>query len=308
MKEQLRDLIGHVPASDDAFKKRMRIHQGWWRAFVLAEPEGEHPIDANKTVCNTLRNGKDGGKNFLTQHILNVVNSTIEERQLSDKGLIERDRLFNNLLSSQPLCFNFFGELALDKKLALEILQHFFPLLTEVEKITFEFAPSANYTDDNSAFDVAIKVTDGDKNGLIGLECKYTDSFSPEKYSKDAYRKIFDKSSAFKNEYKDYIQSRFNQLFRNQLIAEALIQNNKYGFVRTGLFCHEKDRAALTTAQKFQEMLNDGDERFRIITYQQFIEAMQKLELTWDQRELSMLLWVRYCGLNLSEEISKEFM
>ncbi|NIT75101.1 hypothetical protein GWO43_30435 [candidate division KSB1 bacterium] len=77
--------------------------------------------------------------------------------------------------------------------------------------------------------------------------------------------------------------------------------------MKTGLFCHHDDSAALNTAKQFQSMLNDGENVFNIITYKDFIAAIQRLELTWEQREFSMLLWARYCGTKLSEEISNEF-
>ena len=306
MKSKLRELIGFVP-DDSGFRKQMRVHQRWWRTCILAEFQGEHPSDKSRNVCNTINNGKITGKNFLTKKILESVNETLLKRNSDSKGLIQEDRLFNNLLSSQPLCFNFFGELLFDKNLAHEILKQFYSQITDVTEIHFEFAPSNNYTDDNSAFDVAVEVCAGEKSGLIGLECKYTDSFSLEKYDKSAYREIFERSNSFENKYEEYIEPKFNQLFRNQLIAESLIINSMFDFVKTGLFCHHEDSSAIKVAQEFQSMLTNGKEDFKIITYRDFIETMQKLDLTWGQRELSMLLWARYCGLNLSEQILKEF-
>ncbi len=306
MRETLKSLIGSTP-SENGFRKRMRLHQGWWRTCVLVAPEGKHPIDESRSVCNTIINGQSNKRNFLTDNIVSAVTQTIEKRESDDRGLIQEDRLFNNLLSSQPLCFNFFGELQVNKKLALQVLRAFYPFLTEIKEIYFEFAPTENYTDDNSAFDMAMEVIADGKTGLIGLECKYTDSFSQPEYDGKAYRQIYQKSDAFKNKYKEFIQSKFNQLFRNQLIAEALVQHQKYDFVKTGLFCHHDDSAALNTAKQFQSMLNDGENVFNIITYKDFIAAIQRLELTWEQREFSMLLWARYCGTKLSEEISNEF-
>ena len=42
MKNEIKKLIGTLPY-ESGFKKRMRFHQGWWRAFVLAEKEGNYP-------------------------------------------------------------------------------------------------------------------------------------------------------------------------------------------------------------------------------------------------------------------------
>ncbi len=305
MKHELRKITGTLPTEKNTFKRRMRFHQGWWRAFVLVEEEGKHSITKDAGICNTILNGETSRKNFLSPNISEAVEKTIWERQATSSGIIQKDRLFNNLLSSQPLCFNFFGELKLDQAFALQVLQQFWPGLTKVKQVIFEFAPVENYTNDNSAFDVAFEVMAGNHVGLVGLECKYTDTFSQTEYDKAEYRHIFNNrnESVFAAGYEEFRAARFNQLFRNQLIAEALIQNGQYDFVYTGLFCHQDDEGALQIGAEFQHKLKNGDKIFRVITYQDYIEKMQKLEISWERRELSMLLWARYCSTRLSEQI-----
>ncbi|WP_076791126.1 hypothetical protein [Chlorobium sp. KB01] len=102
------------------------------------------------------------------------------------------------------------------------------------------------------------------------------------------------------------ITAKFNQLFRNQLIAEALVQDGGKQFVYTGLFCHKEDKSALRTGAEFQGMLKNGDKKFKVITYQDFIEKMQQLDISWELRELSMMLWARYCGTQLSAQAFKK--
>lgn len=81
------------------------------------------------------------------------------------------------------------------------------------------------------------------------------------------------------------ISSRFNQLFRNQLIAEGLVRRGDYGFRMTGLFCVQNDDRAIGTGTAVRGLLGDGDASFDIITFAQFIEAAQRLPLDWEQRE-----------------------
>ena len=90
------------------------------------------------------------------------------------------------------------------------------------------------------------------------------------------------------------------------MIAEALLQNKKYNFVITGLFCHKDDKA-VDTGVKFQSMLDGGDEVFKVITYHDFIEAIQKSDVSWEKRELSMMLWARYCAAKLSQAVYECF-
>jgi len=299
VKQRLKEIIGHLP-KENGFKKRMRFHQGWWRACVLAEEQGDHPIRKNELIGSAIQKGEISGKNFLSENIRKAVDETIQERKIFGAGIIEEERLFNNLLSSQPLCFNFFGELKIDTVFALQVLRCFYPGLTSVNRVIFEFAPDENYTNDNSAFDVAFEVLRKNELGLIGFECKFTDTFSQREYNKDEYREIYRQSNIFAKEYEAYILGRYNQLFRNQLIAEAMLQYQQYDFVFTGLFCHQDDRQAIEVGEEFREMLN-SDTLFRVITYQEYIEEVQQLPLDWAKRELVMMLWARYCATQFSE-------
>ncbi len=288
------EMIGHCP-QETGFKAKMRRHQGWWRAFVLGVPPGPHPINGEigEAICNVIppESGRDG---FLNADIRKVVGEVLKEWKTRKTGIIEETRLQYNLLSSQPLCFNFFAPLHRDPSLALGVLRNFFPQLTTVTRVIFEFAPEQRYTADNSAFDVAIECMEGNKRVLIGLECKYTDSFSTKRYSKKEYEAIFSAGKGWIAKYPEYIEPRFNQLFRNQLIAESLVQHRHYDKVYTGLFCSEADKPALDIAAAFQSMLKNGTDRFRIITQRDFITSVQRLDVPWDVREWSMMLWARY--------------
>jgi hypothetical protein len=55
-------------------------------------------------------------RNFLTPTILQQVRKRLAEPETHQ--LIKQDRLWGDLLSSQPMCFNLFGELAGDMELA----------------------------------------------------------------------------------------------------------------------------------------------------------------------------------------------
>lgn len=317
-KEELEINLGPISENIKDIK-RVRLHQGWWRLNVLNKIAGQHPIKMDETVCNTMFNGEVSGANFLTENTFKIVQQTLAQRTEKDGGKIEEIRLFNNLLSSQPLCFNFFAELDFDKELGLKVLQSWWCDITKLNKVMFEYSPPINYTKDGSAFDIAFDVQFGDKHGFIGLECKYTDIFSYKPQQKEAvfygdvgnknyetYTKIFNSNKeAFKADYFDFVKSKkYNQLFRNQLMAEAMLENNAFEVVKTGLFCFEKDNDAISSGREFQAMLSKGEDIFTVITYADFIEKAQQLNLTWLQREWTMLLWARYCGLQLSQEVN----
>ena len=144
----LSERFGLIP-KEGGLKKRMRLHQGWWRSCVLNEEPGLHPNIATENICNTILNGEISKKNFISKSAFISVEQTLCDRKEQESGLMEQDRLFNNLLSSQPLCFNFFGELNLDKDFGLSVLKTFYPKLTKLRRVIFEYAPIEKYTKDN---------------------------------------------------------------------------------------------------------------------------------------------------------------
>lgn len=314
----INERFGPIP-KDIGLTKVMRSHQGWWRTNVLCEDPGLHPLKTGQRVCNTILNGRISNSNFLNSDIVNAVKDVLNNRTKENSGIIEEERLYNNLLSSQPLCFNFFGNFYQDKNFGLLVLKSFYPDLTKLNEVFFEFAPKEKYLNDGSAFDIAFDVQMGNRRGLIGLECKYTDTFSykPSKSTinygdidsknHDTYLAIFNKSkSQFLADYYEYVRNKdFNQLFRNQLIAVSLVQNKNYDFVKTGLFCYQDDQSATKIAGDFRSKLKENDS-FKLITYSDFIRNVQRLELSWELREWSMLLWARYCGTVLSEKTVKQ--
>ncbi len=305
MPHNLIKLIGNIPSDSNQFKKRMRLHQGWWRAFVLGELPGLHPLNSKKTICSTISNGMESKSNFLTPNALKAYEQTLGERCRESAGIVNDDRVWNNLLSSQPLCFNFFGELKLDLPFASRVIRNFLPTIEEITDVKFEYAPEENYTGDNSAFDVAFfyRTTEG-KRGVWGLECKYTDDFSTKLYWKESYKTIFSHArDKFSRPYREYAASGYNQLFRNELIAESMIQHHHVDEAFTGLFYCNLDESTFNTGMEFREMLVEGGDRFKIVSQKDFITAVQKMDLSWEQREWVMMLWARYLGLDLSRSI-----
>lgn len=315
----MRKLIGIIP-EESGFIKDYRFHQGWWRTFVLNEEPGMYWDEKNEkcaSVCNRINDGEKSLKNFLSDEISNTAKKAIEHNKTTKSGIIDQDRLYNNLLSSQPLAFNFFGFLNPKDEITLRFLKTIQPEITDCESIVLEFAPRT--TKDKSAFDFGFIVNSGRGKGFIGFECKYTDTFSyKRKGSKLFYGDKLDKEEdknykhyfelyennrdRFPDNYFTYVRNKhYNQLFRNELLAVQL--KSEFAFVVTGLFCHHKDKDTRTAGEVFQKKIGNGKDDFVILTYADYFERMQKLNLTWKQRELVMMLWARYCGLELSKSL-----
>src|SRR4051794_12990890 len=104
----------HIAPSDDHFTGRMRFHQSWYRRHVLDLPAGPNEAARGQLYGNMLRQD-DGsrGFNFLSEPIYRCA----EARLAQNRGAVEARRLRNNLLSSQPMCFNLFAPLKFDLRL-----------------------------------------------------------------------------------------------------------------------------------------------------------------------------------------------
>ncbi len=304
--QDLSAFIGPLPASDPARMRRARLHQGWWRACVLNLPPGAHPKRPGDTLCSTLPDSAGAqGRNFLGPAAAELVERTLADRQAQTAGgLVDEHRLRTNLLSSQPLCFNFFS-LLVDPVLGLAVARRLFADITGFHGLHFEYAPMprGDFTDDNSAFDVAFEVSMGTRRGLIGVECKYTEPFSPTEYSRPRYEAIYQRSGGFLAPYEELRSRRFNQLFRNQLLAESMVLAGRHDFVKTALFCANDDAETLATGAEFRQRIR-GD--FAVFTFLDYLATLQKLDLAPEQRRDTMRLWARYMAFELSDAAQAE--
>ena len=136
---------------------------------------------------NYISNGenpKEGcWKNFLTEHAFNHAKDRVEHKE--NYETIESDRLFNNLLSSQPMAFNLFcplQQMLVDSsELATKVIKAVLPdyPIHKVTEVALEFIP-ANHeklTGDKSAMDAIIRFEDEQgKGGFIAVETKYSEN------------------------------------------------------------------------------------------------------------------------------------
>ena len=145
-----------------------------FRSVKKKEGQSDNEVYGNYT--------SDPHANFMTEGIRSLVDYELSPENKGDR-LIEETRLRSNLLSSQPLCFNLFGEL----KLHLDKALQFFNILYDnyfktIDRIEFEYNPArrdSRLTGDRSAFDVFVEYTSiAGKKGFIGIEVKYSETLN----------------------------------------------------------------------------------------------------------------------------------
>jgi len=170
--------LGKVYTTGNSFRARAEARQREYRANVLMAGPGSYGHFLDQA-------GTDSGKNFLLQSAFTAA----LKRQAGGKGVAART--FENMLSSQAMCFNIFQPLGANPDLAVRVLSRFFPSLATVTKITIEHTPDKNIFGDQSGkggvdCDVLIEGADADGKPLvIVVETKFVET----EFSICGYRK-----------------------------------------------------------------------------------------------------------------------
>ena len=233
--------IGPQAKSDNHFTKKHRKLQSEYRANTLKIPFGFGPNYNSKTQYgNMLINGEETGDNFISESAFLFAKQKALDKQINKDLTLDEFRLFNNMLSSMPMCFNLFSDLRklllTNQKEVTLAVKEMFKELSWIDKVTYidvEFIPipTSDYTDDKSAFDAMILVEDENgKKGLISIETKYTDLLGSNTSSKASLKnelindyKIFD--SQLINELED---KGYQQIHRNYLLTYMFAKKNKF--------------------------------------------------------------------------------
>lgn len=252
-----------------------------------------------KRYGNMLKK-EDGnrGLNFLDPKIF----ESVKKRIAKGTGAVESFRLLNNMLSSQPLCFNLFGLMDGNTELAKDFWsKHFSERIKKITNLEFEYAPSPKekYLSDNTAFDVYFEyLNPKDEKGFIGIEVKLTESFSEKQYDTPVYRK-WSKSYdvPWKKKSRDSLpEIKHNQLWRDHLLAESIYkqpdsQFKEYLFL---LIRHSGDKDCENAVKGYKKLLKDEDKTFYDFTLDRFISAFDQLEVSEDVQKWLGLFKLRY--------------
>ena len=165
------------------FTQKCRELQGKYRER-MGEPMGVGPhLRKGTPQINMLINGDKTGKNFVNEYTFNYAKHRVENKQPHET--IDEYRLFNNMLSSQPMAFNLFCpfiEMRQQGKgdIVSRIFQNIFPdkYISEVTEVELEYLDTdiKKYLNDNAAMDAIVRYKDTDgKPAFIAIETKYTD-------------------------------------------------------------------------------------------------------------------------------------
>ncbi len=247
------------------------------------------------------------GRNFLTQEIAGLA---YREYVYQETGaLIDEDRLWMNLLSSQPLCFNLFGELKLDDEKANRFFRYLFPdYVASVEGIYFEHSPARgdpDYTGDYTAFDVLVEcVTTEGKSGHIAIEVKYTESMA-EAAARSRAR--YDELSRLVGLYRDadaaaLRASPIQQLWREHMLSRVMVCNGRYDTGRFVVIYPAQNDLCERAVARYRAHLASDDPAvsgFGVLTLEACVEAYRMI----GEPDMADALYSRYLDFGRVEQV-----
>jgi len=270
--------IGPQAKSDRSMTAKYRLLQSTYRAEVLKEDFGHGPTKNSETrYGNMLINGEESGSNFISDAAFKFAQIKVDQKQVNKALTIDEFRLYNNMLSSMPMCFNLFSDL---RKLLHEnpaessrIAKELFPeipwidLLLDVD-VEFIPVPIADYTNDKSAFDAMLLVQDADGNrGLISIETKYTDILGGNT-AKDSITKnaLVEQGDFFDENLKAELrETGYKQIHRNFLLTYAYALKQGFShFVNIVISPEEDHLSVAETDGLHQHMTKYQDRIFKI--------------------------------------------
>jgi len=223
--------LGEPYSGDSKFVAKCRKLQSIYRAEQGLAIRPYKGRDGVHYYGNYIEGGEISGANFLADYIFEYAKHRVENKERHET--IESDRLFNNLLSSQPMAFNLFCPL---RKLlqespeeATRVIRSALPMfpIHLVTKVDLEFIPSdyKDLTGDKSAMDAIIcfKAADG-KDGFIAIETKYSENLGTNEASNNEKSlEIIKQLKCFNHNLEEKIKSRqikLTQIYRNFLLSE----------------------------------------------------------------------------------------
>ncbi|WP_242538456.1 PGN_0703 family putative restriction endonuclease [Trinickia acidisoli] len=240
----------------------------------------------------------EAGGNFLSPDIARLA---LRESVYCEIGaMIEQERLWTNLLSSQPLCFNLFGGMKLDIEKANRFFRHLFPDYVEaVSGIYFEHSPGRGdptFTHDYTTFDVFVTCTTPQGgNGFIAIEVKYTETMTePIATLRPRYEELSRASGIYSDPDALALRgSPLQQLWREHLLSQSMIDTGAYASGRFVVMYPRQNVHCAAAVNAYQRQLAPREPKaaaFQVVTLDACVNALRAA----GDDELAMAFHQRY--------------
>jgi hypothetical protein len=280
-----KQIYGEPHLGDTKFVAKCRALQSAYRV-ERGEPIRPYVVgEKSYYFGNYIARGEESGVNFLEDYIYLYARYRVAYKKPFET--INSDRLFNNLLSSQPMAFNLFCPLRKmlceSVDVATRVIQSALPGF-DIERVTdvdLEFIPD-NYlelTGDRTAMDAIIRFVDSNgRNSFIAIETKYSENLgSNEAASRDTSMRLIKELSCFSPEAEAKIEAsqiKLTQIYRNFLLSESY--GRSVGAESYSVIMSPKDHPS--TKREWRSVVDElaPEQRYKlqIISLEEFVERL----------------------------------
>lgn len=273
-----------------SFKQSARYHQNQWRE-ARDLPVGSNPYDpadvepGHKATPNGSRIAYETAivtkDNLLSDAAKEAADHRVAHPEKHQ--MLNRPRLWCDLLSSMPMCFNLFGPLWADRRLAQQAVNEWFPDAPgSVCDVRFEWSPGRcdpDFLGNKTAFDVAIELDlGGGKLGVIGIETKYHEHVKPEEIPKPErlkrYATVARNSRTFNPNKIDSIPGQgIQQLWQDHLLALSMRDHisGKWAWVKYALIYPGRNPSFATAVNTYRGYLAPSDRTYGALTVEHLL-------------------------------------
>lgn len=259
-----------VPGDPDTttWKRTARLRQARWReqcGYPIGVTGGPKSRPIGSRI--DLNHAKDTGANFLTPNVLAAVRARLAAPERFQ--MLKEDRLCCDLLSSMPMCFNLFGELAADNDRARRAVRAWWPDAPAGRVLVrFEHSPGrrdAAFLNNQSAFDVAFEIDQGNaKLGIVGVETKYHEHAAkekpPNKGALGRYEQVTERAGVFTPGWREkIIGTDLQQIWLDHLLVLSMLQHpsRRWTWGRFVLVYPSENPSFRSAAGRYQDVLMD---------------------------------------------------
>lgn len=248
--------------SDSRFMSAARFLQALWREEkglpigVHRDPKGKRRKLGSRLDSKLARQGS----NFLSPEIAKLAFRESVYREIG--ALIDEERLWTNMLSSQPLCFNLFGGMKLDAEKANQFFKQLFPeYVAAVTGIYFEHSPgrgNPDFTEDYTAFDVLVTCTTVDgESGFIAIEVKYSETMGePIGTLRPRYEELSNRLGLYNAPDAPALRaSPLQQLWREHMLSRTMIDGETYSTGRFIVIYPKQNHQCAGAVRSYQKQL-----------------------------------------------------
>ncbi len=269
---------------DTRFRAVARLRQSLWRQ-AHHWPCG-HIADANGVLRRlgsrlTPRVAKRG-VNIIDAALVPLVRRELAYREIG--AMIETERLWGNLLASQPLAFSLFGPLKTDLTLATAVFTRLLPdFVGAVTDLLFEHSPGRGdlaFTEDSTAFDALVRcTTPAGQSACVAIELKYSEAPGGMTAPlRPRWTALSAATGSFRDPDDPQLRTgAIEQFWREQLLLTAMLDGGLYERGRLLAITPALNRECQQALALYAQQLVSADPaetKFQAITLEQFVAAI----------------------------------